>query len=71
MKLKASGDDLDEDVLTGMFKHLHTEGEVPELDPRLCFAPYGIDEDWYASTLRRLSTRVLSDLSWFASESSS
>ena len=40
--------DLDEDVLTGMFKHLHTEGEVQELDPRLCFAPYGIDSDWYA-----------------------
>lgn len=46
----AKGDwkDLDDDVLTGMFKHLHTEDSDAELDPRLCFTPYGIDEDWYA-----------------------
>jgi len=46
---KGKWHDLDEDVLTGMFQHLHTEDEVAELDPRLCFAPYGIDEDWYSS----------------------
>jgi len=45
----AKGDwkDLDDDVLTGMFQHLHTDDEA-ELDPRLCFSPYGIDEDFYA-----------------------
>ena len=45
----AKGDwkDLDDDVLTGMFQHLHTDDEA-ELDPRLCFTPYGIDEDFYA-----------------------
>jgi len=45
----AKGDwkDLDDDVLTGMFKHLHTDDEA-ELDPRLCFSPYGIDADWYS-----------------------
>ena len=46
----AKGDwkDLDTDALTGMFKHLHTEDSDAELDPRLCFSPYGIDSDWYA-----------------------
>ena len=45
---KGAWKDLDDDVLTGMFKHLHTDDDEAELDPRLCFSPYGIDSDWYA-----------------------
>jgi len=45
---KGNWKDLDDDVLTGMFQHLHNDDDVAELDPRLCFSPYGIDSDWYA-----------------------
>ncbi len=45
---KGKWKDLDDDALTGMFQHLHTEDSDAEVDPRLCFSPFGIDEDWYA-----------------------
>ena len=60
---KGKWHDLDEDVLTGMFQHLHTEDEVAELDPRLCFAPYGIDSDWYAERFEGFPPEYYSILS--------